>query len=62
LPEEVNNEIIILSCPDDNALCKSLVKQGYEIIHSNEFILSGILRQTVDYKRYYNIIKNKVYI
>jgi len=52
LPEEVNNDIIILSCPDDSSDCKSLIKEGYDNIHSNEFILSGILKQTVDYKSY----------
>ncbi|OUM57027.1 hypothetical protein PIROE2DRAFT_65238 [Piromyces sp. E2] len=52
LPEEVDNDIVILSCPDDSSVCKSLVKQGYDNIHSNEFILSGILKQSVDYKSY----------
>jgi hypothetical protein len=52
LPKEKIDDIIILSCPDDEQLCETLVKQGYDNIHSNEFILSGILKQVVDYKSY----------
>jgi hypothetical protein len=43
--------IIILSCAEDFKEVEKMKKLGYNDIQSMEFVLTGLLRQSLDYSR-----------
>ena len=45
------HSIIILSCADDSEEIEKLKNLGFDQIHSMEFILTGLLRQKLDFSR-----------
>lgn len=44
MPKKAGDKVLVISCPDDKAVCDSAVKAGIAIVNA-EFILTGILRQ-----------------
>jgi hypothetical protein len=52
-PSECPNpkQYVVIGASEDADLCRDLASKGFSI-HSNEFVLTGILRQRLDYERY----------
>ena len=44
MPKKAGDKELVISCPDDKAVCDSAVKAGIAIVNA-EYILTGILRQ-----------------
>ena len=51
MPKKGGDNIVVVSCPDDESLCSAALKAGVPVVNS-EFILTGILRQETDTKSY----------
>ncbi|XP_052067194.1 mediator of DNA damage checkpoint protein 1-like isoform X2 [Mytilus californianus] len=51
MPKKGGDNIVIVSCPDDESLCTAVMKAGVPVVNS-EFILTGILRQEVNINSY----------
>ncbi|XP_063439986.1 mediator of DNA damage checkpoint protein 1-like isoform X2 [Mytilus trossulus] len=51
IPKKGGDNIVIVSCPDDESLCTAAIKAGIPVVNS-EFILTGILRQEVNINSY----------
>ncbi|XP_050402858.1 mediator of DNA damage checkpoint protein 1 [Patella vulgata] len=47
LPKKKEGNIIVISCDEDKKLCQPAVTAGIDVV-SSEFILTGVLRQTVE--------------
>jgi hypothetical protein len=52
---ESRTDIVILANEKDESEMKQLRSMGYTF-QSNEFVLLGILRQDLDYRRFLNLI------
>ncbi|KAJ3015056.1 hypothetical protein HKX48_004799 [Thoreauomyces humboldtii] len=50
LPEEPDPTLIIIGSLDDGDEITELKVAGYPVVHSNEFVLSGLLRMEVDFE------------
>ena len=44
-------EIILISCENDLHLCREYFARGIDV-HNAEFVLTGVLTQTLDYESY----------
>ncbi|CAC5396244.1 MDC1 [Mytilus coruscus] len=51
MPKKGGDNVVIVSCPDDESLCTAAIKAGVPVVNS-EFILTGILRQEVNINSY----------
>ena len=51
MPRKAGDQVVVISCPDDESACKPALVADIPIVNA-EFILTGILRQTVDIESY----------
>jgi len=51
LPRKAEENQFVLSCPEDKAESEKLAKSGIKVV-DKEMLLSGLLKQTLDFKAY----------
>ncbi|KAI9190599.1 uncharacterized protein BJ171DRAFT_537024 [Polychytrium aggregatum] len=56
--ESPDENTIVLGCHEDEEECQALAQKGWTI-HTNEFVMTGILRQRVEKERYHLSLPNR---
>ena len=51
MPKKPDEQTVIVSCVEDKKVCQAALNAGCRIV-SNEFILTGLLQQSIDFEKY----------
>ena len=51
MPKKTSDDTIVISCPEDKTVLNKAIKAGLSC-HSKEFLLTGLLKQQLDYASY----------
>ena len=51
MPKKTSDDTIVISCPEDKNVLNKAIKAGLSC-HSKEFLLTGLLKQQLDYDSY----------
>ena len=51
MPKKNSDDTIVISCPEDKNVLNKAIKAGLSC-HSKEFLLTGLLKQQLDYDSY----------
>ena len=51
MPTKLEENLIVISCDEDRTACKSALNAGIPVV-SAEFVLTGILKQELNVKKY----------